>query len=199
MRIFICTLIAYVLGSLPLSVWLGYLLKRSDIRMFGDGNPGAINAWRVGGWQLGVPALLLDVAKGGIPVALGRFTFGLDEWALVPVALAPIVGHAASPWLKFGGGKAIAVTFGVWSALTFWEVPTVLGSLMGGLMAIQTVSAWTVLVASLLTLVYLLLRKAPVSLLVLLILNIGLLAWTHRRELHAPPRLRYLAQKKEAD
>lgn len=192
MRIFICTLIAYALGSLPFSVWLVYLSQKSDIRMFGDGNPGAVSAWRAGGWQLGVPSLLLDVAKGGIPVALARFTFGLDEWALVPVALAPIVGHATSPWLQFRGGKAIAATFGVWSALTFWEIPTVLGLLMAIIMPVQTVAAWTVVLALTGTSIYLLARCAPASLLVAFLLNFVLLIATHRKDLKAPPRLRNL-------
>jgi glycerol-3-phosphate acyltransferase PlsY len=190
MQIFTCTLIAYALGSLPFSVWLGHLLKGGDIRIFGDGNPGAINAWRAGGWQLGLPALLLDVAKGGIPVALARFTFGLDEWALVPVALAPIVGHATSPWLVFRGGKAIAVTFGVWSALTFWEIPIVLGTLMTVMMSVQAVAAWTVALALTGTSIYLLVRNAPPSLLAIFLLNFVLLIATHRKDLKVPPRLR---------
>ena len=192
MCIFVCVLIAYAAGSLPFSVWLAYLVRRVDIRAFGDGNPGAANAWRAGGWRLGTPVLLLDVAKGGLPVALARFTFDLSGWALLPIALAPIVGHATSPWLHFQGGKAIATTFGVWSALTFWQVPTVLGLFMAFILSVQAVAAWTVLFALIGTLSYLLARAAPPSLLVTFALNIALLTATHRKELKTTPRLRSL-------
>ena len=58
------------------------------------------------------------MAKGALPVALAYYVFGVSGWGLMPVMLAPILGHAYSPFLRFKGGKAIAVTFGVWTALT---------------------------------------------------------------------------------
>ncbi len=114
-------LIGFALGSIPFSVILGRLLLRKDIRQYGDGNPGGTNVARASGSKLlGALAivLVLDMAKGALPVSLAHYVFGVDGWALVPVMLAPILGHAYSPFLRFKGGKAIAVTFGVWTALT---------------------------------------------------------------------------------
>ena len=182
--------IGFLLGSLPISVWSVRWKKHADVRRFGDGNPGAISAWKAGGWPIGLGVLMLDVAKGGLPVALSRFVFDLEGWALVPIALSPVLGHAFSPWLRFRGGKGIAASFGVWTALTYWVVPTTLGLSMAAIMAIQIVPAWTVMIASALTLLVLVVVRAEGYLVAAFALNLALLAATHRVELRSMPRLR---------
>lgn len=49
MRTLLWTGLGLLVGAMPFSVWLGKLFLRSDIRRYGDGNPGAVNAWRAGG------------------------------------------------------------------------------------------------------------------------------------------------------
>lgn len=120
-------LIAFVSGSLPYSVWIGRLALKDDIRSYGDGNPGAFNVFRAGGKGWGWLAILLDGLKGAIPVGFAHYSAGLEGWPLVITALAPVIGHAYSPILKFRGGKAIAVTFGTWTGMTLWLAPTLLG------------------------------------------------------------------------
>ena len=188
--------IGMLFGSLPFSVWLVRWIAHVDVRKSGDGNPGAINAWRAGGWRVGVPVLVLDVIKGGLPVALARFVFELGSWSLVPVALSPVLGHVASPWLRLRGGKGIAATFGVWSALTFWVVPMTMGLFMAAIMTFQTVPAWTVMMAGLTTLIALLFLRVEAFLIVAFVLNVALLAWTHRKELLSAPKLRAFSRKK---
>jgi len=188
--------IGILLGSLPFSVWWVRWTVHAEVRTFGDGNPGAISAWRAGGWRVGVPVLVLDVIKGGLPVALARFAFELGGWSLVPIALAPVLGHVFSPWLRFRGGKGIAATFGVWTSLTFWVVPMTMGLLMAAIMAFQTVSGWTVMMAGLATLIVLLLLRVEAFLVVAFVLNLTLLAWTHRKELLSAPTLRSFSRKK---
>ena len=119
--------IGFILGSIPFSVWLGRVVLHKDIRAYGDGNPGAANVLRAGGRLVGVVAILLDFAKGAIPVGVAVFVVRMSGWRLVPVALAPVLGHAFSPFLSFRGGKAIATTFGVWTGLTLWLGPTIIG------------------------------------------------------------------------
>ncbi len=184
------SVLGLALGSLPFSVWLGRIGAKADIRRHGDGNPGAANAWRAGGWRIGLAALLLDVAKAALPVALARAVGGLWGWALFPVALAPLVGHAFSPWLRFRGGKAVASTFGVWSALTYWEVPTVLGLSFAVLRMLQAVDGWTVVLSFPGVALFLSLRGAEPWVLATLGGNLVLLVWTHRRDLRSPPRWR---------
>lgn len=188
MTVVLFSLLGFALGSLPFSVWLGRMAAKADIRRYGDGNPGATNAWRAGGWRIGLLSLVLDVTKGALPVALARSVGDLWGWALLPVAMAPLIGHAFSPWLRFRGGKAVASTFGVWSALTYWEVPTVLGLSFAAVRTMQAVDAWTVVFSFPVAALFLVLRGAEPWLLAALGANFALLIWTHRRELRLPPR-----------
>jgi acyl phosphate:glycerol-3-phosphate acyltransferase len=194
---FLLTLLGFLVGSIPFSVWMPRIALRAEVRRFGDGNPGAINAWRAGGWQTGLPVLLLDVGKGVLTVALARFVFHLTGWPLLPVAVAPILGHVFSPFLRFRGGKGIATTFGVWTALTLWLVPTTLGLLMAALMTIQSVPGWTVLLAMLGTLGVLLGLRVEGVLIAAFALNLLIIGWTHRRDLASGPRWRTRAKRQE--
>lgn len=120
-------ILAFLSGSLPLSVWIGHWALDVDIRQVGDGNPGAANVWRAGGPRWGWLAIIADFSKGALPAALTNFLFGWQGWALAAVTIAPVLGHAFSPFLGFQGGKALAVTFGVWTGLTLWVGPVILG------------------------------------------------------------------------
>jgi len=190
MSIVIGTLIAFVAGSIPFSVLLGRWLARADIRRFGDANPGAANAWKAGGAKIGVLALLLDFLKGAIPVGLAHFAAGLRGWALVPIALAPILGHAFSPFLGFRGGKAVAVTVGAWSGVTFAEGSIVLGLFFTLLIAVQTANAWSVILGMLGLGAHLALRGFDAPVLAIWTANLAILLWKHRRDLRKPIRLR---------
>lgn len=110
-------LVEFFCGSLMFSYWLGLAAGR-DIRRVGDGNPGAFNLWNSAGFKFGILGVILDFMKGYIPLLLFLNSGVLAGWAVVPGSIAPILGHAFSPFVKFKGGKGIAVTFGVWSALT---------------------------------------------------------------------------------
>jgi glycerol-3-phosphate acyltransferase PlsY len=175
-------IIAFLSGAIPFSYLLGKLFDK-DIRNYGDGNPGAINAWKAGGYRLGILAILLDYLKGVVPVSLANFSFGFAGRELILVALAPVLGHAFSPFLRFRGGKAVAVTFGIWTGLTVWEGPTVLGILLGVFFYIQKVDGWSVMLAMFGFLVYLLARQFDSFILVIWFGNILILAWKHRRGL----------------
>ena len=181
--------IGFISGAIPFSVLLARRFAQQDIRRVGDGNPGAANAWRAGGWRVGVLALVLDFLKGALPVGLAHFLVGVDGWALVPVGLAPVVGHAFSPFLRGRGGKAIATTFGIWCGLTLYEAPSVLGVCMILSYFAQTVDAWGAVLAMLGLGVYLLARQAGAVLLVIWSGNLAILVWKHRRALREPIRL----------
>ena len=157
------TIIGFIAGALPFSVWLGRLATRRDIRQFGDGNPGAANAVRAGGWRIGLPAVILDGLKGAIPVGVAYHAFGIAGWGLVPVVLAPVFGHAFSPFLGFRGGKAIATTFGVWTGLTIPYGPFVLGSLLAAFFYTVSPTGWAVMLTMGAWLLYLLTLQPVLS------------------------------------
>jgi len=190
LAVLLWTALGFLLGAMPFSFWLGRLFLRTDVRRYGDGNPGATNAWRAGGWRVGLAALLLDYLKGVVPVGLAHFVFQVSGWALVPVALAPVLGHAFSPFLRFHGGKAVAATFGIWTGLTLGEIPTLLGLSLVSFLAVQTADAWSVILGMIVTLVHLLLRRSPPFMLALWAGNVLVLVWKHRHSLREPVRPR---------
>ena len=189
-------LFAFICGSLPFSVWVGRLALHEDVRKFGDGNPGASNVFRAGGKGWGVLAILLDGFKGAIPVGLANYWAGLDGWAITAVALAPILGHAFSPFLRFRGGKALAVTFGIWFGLIFWVGPTFLGLSFALWLWLLTVEGWAVLAGMLTFLAFLQFFPGDWTWLAIWLGNFIILAWKHRADLRQKPGIRFL-QKKE--
>jgi glycerol-3-phosphate acyltransferase PlsY len=78
----LAALVAFFGGSLPFAVWMSRASPKRDVRTVGDGNPGAMNAFRAGGAALGVAVLLLDVTKGVLPIVFARDALGLDGPAL---------------------------------------------------------------------------------------------------------------------
>jgi acyl phosphate:glycerol-3-phosphate acyltransferase len=108
-------IIGYLLGSLPFGYWAGRL-KGVDLRLVGSGNTGGTNAIRVLGARYGVPVILLDMAKGVVAVLIARELAGVT--AEVLAATAAVLGHAFPVFLRFRGGKAVAVGAGAMFALT---------------------------------------------------------------------------------
>ncbi len=184
------TILGFVTGSIPFSALLTRRFVGTDIARVGDGNPGAANAWRVGGWRVGAPAVVLDFLKGALPVGIANYLVGITSWNLIPIALAPVLGHTFSPFLRGRGGKAIAVTFGVWCGLTLYEVPVVLGLCMIFFYFVQTVDAWGVILAMFGLVGYLVVRQADASLLAIWLCNFLILVWKHLPALRQPIRLR---------
>lgn len=188
-QVVLWTLVGFFLGSLPFSVWLGRLFARKDIRQYGDGNPGSANAWKAGGWQVGLLAALLDVGKGLAPVLLAQAN-GVDGWGMLPVALAPVLGHMASPFLRFRGGKALAVTGGVWLALIGLVAFLAYAPFALVALALQTENAWPGVMGVAGLFVYTLVSRGPLWLVVVGALNLALIVWRHRVELRHPTHLR---------
>jgi glycerol-3-phosphate acyltransferase PlsY len=103
---------AFLCGSVPFGLLLVKLSGKGDVREHGSGNIGATNVSRVGGKALGVVTLLLDILKGFLPVFVAR-KFGVSPDLLALMALAAVLGHVFTPWLKFQGGKGVATALGV--------------------------------------------------------------------------------------
>ena len=182
-------LIAFFCGSLPLSFWLAKIFLKIDVREVGDGNPGGTNVWKAGGWRWGLLAILLDAFKGLIPVALAVYVAQLSGWLLVAVSLAPLLGHAYTPFLKFEGGKSLATTFGIWTALTLYEVPLVLGISLGVGIWLFHSEGWALLAGLFVVLAYLLVWQPDPVLLGVWAGSSILLLWRYRGTFRKPPRL----------
>jgi glycerol-3-phosphate acyltransferase PlsY len=103
---------AFLCGSIPFGLLLVKLSGKGDVRAHGSGNIGATNVSRVGGKALGIVTLLLDILKGFVPVFVAK-KFGVGSDLLALMALAAVLGHVFTPWLKFQGGKGVATALGV--------------------------------------------------------------------------------------
>ena len=101
----------YVLGSMPWGYWLVHLVKHDDIRRHGSGNIGGTNVWRVYGWRLGLPVVVLDTAKGFAPALVA--TLAVSHLAGVLAGGAAMLGHWRPMFLKWQrGGKLVATCGG---------------------------------------------------------------------------------------
>lgn len=112
----IVTVVAYLLGSLPFAVWIARA-HGVDIFCHGSGNPGATNVKRVLGRSAGNWTFLLDFGKGVLAVQWFRLIeLPVDlrgaEWLPIAALIAAIAGHTFSVFLRFRGGKGVAVTMG---------------------------------------------------------------------------------------
>lgn len=119
----LATALAYLLGSLSFAVIVSRAMGLSDPRTFGSKNPGATNVLRSGNKGAAVATLLLDAAKGWLPVVLVRWfgaPYGLEEGTQALVGLAAFVGHLWPVFFRFQGGKGVATALGVLLGFSGW-------------------------------------------------------------------------------
>jgi len=190
--------LAFLCGSLPFSLWIGRFVLGKDIRTVGDANPGATNVLRAGGKGAAAVALLLDLLKGAIPVGIVHFQLNFSGWPLLLVAIAPVLGHAFTPFLRGRGGKAVATSGGIWCGLTIWEGPSVGGLLLGLCTYLLGANGWAVLLALSGMILYLGLTPADWNGLAARpdrwviwgvgLLNLLIIGWKHRADLRQRPQ-----------
>ena len=112
-------IIAYVIGSIPSSVWIGKSYFGKDVRDYGSGNAGATNTFRVLGTQAGIVVLLLDIFKGVTAASLILYipsiSHGSDQYVNLQLlfGILAVVGHIFPVFENFNGGKGIATLFGM--------------------------------------------------------------------------------------
>ena len=145
--------LSYLLGAFPSSIVYGKMFRGIDIRKHGSGNAGGTNAWRVLGWQIGLPVMLTDVVKGALAsvlvarIPLGPLPFEFNTVALL-CGLAAIVGHVFPIYVGFRGGKGVgtaagmlvvnapvpvACALGVFALMLFLFGKVSLGSILAGI------------------------------------------------------------------
>jgi glycerol-3-phosphate acyltransferase PlsY len=166
---------AFFLGAIPFSVIIGRWLLKKDITRYGDGNPGAANVFRAGSKKVGFLAVVLDILKGVPFVFIAHYVLKLPVLAPVIVAICAVLGHAFSPFLRWHGGKAIAVTFGtLLGLLPQYDVFLVFAIAMILAAFLIQNDAWGVVFAALASLIYFTVAKGyswePLLMLCLLII-----------------------------
>jgi glycerol-3-phosphate acyltransferase PlsY len=119
----ILVIFAYLIGSIPTSVWISKYVFNIDIRNYGSGNAGATNTFRVLGSKWGSFVMLVDVSKGILATSLYiLIPFYLShELArtnfMIILGLTAVVGHIFPIWAEFKGGKGVATLLGMTIAI----------------------------------------------------------------------------------
>ena len=116
MVVFVFVLICYLLGSIPFGFILTKVFLKKDIRDIGSGNIGATNALRTGNNLIGYSTLFLDITKAVIPILYIKFYFHESVYL---ASLAVFIGHVFPIWLKFKGGKGVAVYVGILFSINY--------------------------------------------------------------------------------
>ncbi len=104
-------LCGYLLGAVPFGIVVSRMMGMPDPRTVGSKNVGFTNVLRVSGKKAGILTLIGDMGKGWM-VGFAAAQWLQDEWAILLVALAPLLGHLFSPFLGFKGGKGVATGLG---------------------------------------------------------------------------------------
>lgn len=159
--VIVAVFLAYLLGSIPTSVWLGRSIKGVDLREHGSGNAGATNAFRVLGKPIGIVVLILDMLKAFLAVSLAgiqnEFEAGSEAWIILRIGLGlvAILGHIFPVFAGFRGGKGVAAMAGIGLALHPFSALAAMGlylvvfmvsriSAMGSLIAVLSYPVWII-------------------------------------------------------
>ena len=113
-------LAAYLLGAIPFGV-IAAKICGVDIFKVGSGSIGTTNVIRACGKWWGLTVFILDVTKGAIAVKLGML-FLHDPWLVVACGALALIGHSASVFIKFRGGKSAASGLGILLMLGGWQL-----------------------------------------------------------------------------
>ena len=144
--------LGYLLGSIPFGLILTRLAGTPDLRSIGSGNIGATNVLRTGRKGLAAATLICDMLKGTVAVLIAGYFGGPD--AAMLAALGAFLGHLFPVWLKFKGGKGVAVYIGVLIGL-FWPAAVLFCVLWIATAATTRYSSLSALVASFVTPIFL--------------------------------------------
>ncbi|MDE1466500.1 glycerol-3-phosphate 1-O-acyltransferase PlsY [Aurantiacibacter sp. D1-12] len=146
MDFLLALLLGYAFGSVPFGLLLSKAAGMGDIRNIGSGNIGATNVLRTGNKGLAAATLLLDFAKGLVPVLIAAWIWSYIRpadlvWQCMSLAaLGAVLGHCFPVWLKFKGGKGVATNAGVSFGLA-WPIGLAYAVVWVAVLAIGQISS----------------------------------------------------------
>jgi glycerol-3-phosphate acyltransferase PlsY len=154
----VITILSYLIGSVPASLWISKHFFKVDIRDYGSGNVGATNAFRVLGWKAGLLTTLVDAGKGVLAVGviasirIDGLPSGFGAWEVEMIvrliaAVAAVVGHMYPLYAGFRGGKGVNTAAGALAAITPLTILIVAGVFILVLLQSRYVSLASILAA----------------------------------------------------
>ena len=148
LALFLAFVFGYLLGSIPFGLLLTRATGGPDIRAIGSGNIGATNVLRTGRKGIAAATLLCDIFKGTLAVLVTAHYVGVE--AALVAGLGAFLGHLFPVWLKFKGGKGVAVYIGLLIGLA-WPGALIFIAIWLGVAALSRYSSLAALIASALT------------------------------------------------
>lgn len=186
----IIIIFAYLIGSIPTSVWIGRYFYNIDIREHGSGNAGATNTFRILGTKAGVIVFIVDVLKGFGAVNLIHFTSyyiphsGSYTNIQLLLGIAAMIGHIFPIYVGFRGGKGVATLFGVIWAISFY--PTLI---MAGIFFITLILTRYVSLSSMISglsfpfLIIVVFKETTPTLVIFSLIMAVLMLFTHQKNI----------------
>ena len=146
---------AYLIGALPTAYVIGRLVRGIDIREYGSGNVGGTNVFYNVGKAWTLPLGVVEIfVKGGSPVWIGMYALDMERssFALMGAPLIAIAGNNWSPFLRFTGGRGIALASGALFALAPWELLAFASVAIAGWAIFRSSGVWVYISLALLPL-----------------------------------------------
>ena len=185
LQILLALVMGYLIGSIP----TGYLIVKAktgeDIRKVGSGSTGATNVKRVLGKKWFFIVMILDAIKGALPVVLAAlFLHAYAQYGITPVAaaVAVLVGHSKSIFLKFTGGKSVASGVGTILALCF-PVGICIAVIWGIITYISKYVSLGSIIALALSPLLMYLFKQPIGYVIYCAIGAVYIIWLHRENI----------------
>jgi len=184
------TILAYLLGSIPTSIWISRSFFNIDIRDYGSGNAGATNTFRVLGIKAGIVVFIVDILKGFLAVNLIYLTdyYIPDSGDYINIQLllgiAAMLGHIFPVYAGFKGGKGVATLFGVICAISLY--PTLI---MAGIFVLTLVLTRYVSLSSMISglsfpvLIIVVFKETTPSLVIFSLIMAVLMLFTHQKNI----------------
>lgn len=179
--------ISYLVGAIPFALIVGKVFFRTDVRTRGSGNLGATNVMRVLGWRAGIAVLALDSAKGACAVVVAELLYvsevggtNLYDGVLIGAAIAAVLGHSYSPYIRFRGGKGVATAAGALLFITPDAWLIMLITFIGVVAIWRMVSLGSVVVATMYPMLCIALYRDRPVILGLSFLAAAVVLWRHR-------------------
>ena len=173
--------VSFFSASIPWSLIIGFIFSKQDIRTIGDKNPGGTNTLKLAGIKVGLIAITLDILKSFFPIYFA-IIFGFDGFQLAILCFAAISGSIFSPFLRFNGGKSLAVSCGIWMAISSGMIGPLICLIMAFSHLIQKTHLWTILSGWLGILIWVLIFSLSIEYVVIFIINFILVMFKHKNE-----------------
>ena len=174
-------LISFFSASIPWSLLISFIFTKKDIRTIGDKNPGGTNAIKLSGIKIGLLAISFDILKSFFPIYFA-IIFGYEGFQLLILCFASISGSIFSPFLKFNGGKSLAVSCGIWMAISSGLIGPLICLIMAFAHLIQKTHLWTILSGWIGILIWVLIFSFSLEYILIFIINFVLVMYKHKKE-----------------